>query len=445
MSVENGEWIMRGVPAGDPSCIHTADELEQEIQRIGFLPLFAGDVPGFSVEERTVPESWWTDDPQSDPWVWREILAGRGNVAYGKFFNNRAGFISKEWLPVFANYRRDGYDFDARWDDELASYRQKKIMDLFLAQNEGKEYLSFEVKEKAGFGKNGEKNFEGTLTALQMMLYLVCSGFRQRKNKKGETYGWHIAVLATPEHCFGRELVTRCYPEDPKESLEKIMVRVKKICPGADRREILQLVGYAADRPHGKKEALPYPKNLFHAIDKERDPGSWTPDEESGLYVALSQLRPKQQRVLYEKYAKGKKNEEIGAGMNRAAGTISAYHREALERLRDPLIAAWYRDGYQKNVRACAYGEHWNFAVPETGEEISKEDLALRIGIKVRLYGRMAEAGLVTVRDLLAAMEKSDRWYRGIPGIGPKTAEDIEEKMRRFGLLKAKEEDGGWN
>ena len=32
------------------------------------------------------------------------------------------------------NYRRDGYDFDALWDDEKASRRQKKIMDLFATR-----------------------------------------------------------------------------------------------------------------------------------------------------------------------------------------------------------------------------------------------------------------------------------------------------------------------
>ena len=36
-----------------------------------------------------------------------------GKVAYGKFFDKKAGFISLEWLPYFANYRRSGYDFDA--------------------------------------------------------------------------------------------------------------------------------------------------------------------------------------------------------------------------------------------------------------------------------------------------------------------------------------------
>ena len=97
---------MRGVPAEDPSCIHNIDELEQRVEKIGFLPLFAGDVSGFSVEEHTVPEDWWTGDPGRDPWEWRAFAARRGRVAYGKFFGDRAVFISREWLPVFANYRR---------------------------------------------------------------------------------------------------------------------------------------------------------------------------------------------------------------------------------------------------------------------------------------------------------------------------------------------------
>ena len=53
----------------------------------------------------------------TDPWIWRTVAAGSGEVAYGKLFDNKAGFVSLEWLPVFANWRRDGYDFDARWDD----------------------------------------------------------------------------------------------------------------------------------------------------------------------------------------------------------------------------------------------------------------------------------------------------------------------------------------
>lgn len=443
MSVENGEWIMRGVETDDPSCLHNVEEMERLVDETGFLPLFAGDVEGFSVEEHTDPSAWWTENKETDPWEWRETAARRHNVVYGKFFNGRAGFISKKWLPVFANYRRDGYDFDARWDDELASWRQKKIMDLFLKDQGEQELLSSEVKEQAGFGKNGEKNFEGTLTGLEMETYLIVSDFRQRKNKKGEAYGWSIAVLATPEHVFGRELVTSEYDTDPKESLRQIVNRVKEFCPSASDAAILRLVGYSEDRPSARNAAaLPYPQNLLKALDKGKDPESWTQDQISGLYVAIGQLRPKHQRVLRGKFEENKSNEELGLEMNRSAGTISSYRRVAMNRLRNnPLISAWYRDGYSVNLRACAAGEHWSFPLPETADEISENDLCLRIGLKVMIFEHLAASGILTIRDLLDAMNSSHTWYRDIYGVGAKTAEDMQRKLEKFFPKTGKEAD----
>ena len=186
MGNESGTWIMYGVSREDPECIHTVDEAVEYINKEGFLPLFKNEIPGFSLEERTAPEYWWSGDPKSDPWEWREIIARSGKVAYGKFFDKKAGFISKQWFPYFANFRRDGYDFDALWDDEKASIRQKKIMDFYLEENAEAEYFSSELKKKAGFGKGGEKGFDGVITALQMQTYLCVRDFRQRKNKKGE-------------------------------------------------------------------------------------------------------------------------------------------------------------------------------------------------------------------------------------------------------------------
>ena len=63
------------------------------------------------------------------------------------------------------------------------------------------ERFFFELKRQAGFGKGGEKNFEGTVTDLQMGSYLLIRDFRRRANKKGFPYGWHISVYSTPEAC----------------------------------------------------------------------------------------------------------------------------------------------------------------------------------------------------------------------------------------------------
>ena len=252
MGNESGTWIMHGVAWDDPACIHTVEQATKFINKVGFLPLFKNDIEGFSLEEHTVPELWWCEDEEKDPWEWREIIARRGEVAYGKFFGGRAGFISKEWLPHFANYRRDGYDFDSLWEDGKATARQHKIMSLFAGELADSEYFSFEMRQGAGFGKQGEKGFEGTVTALQMQLYLCIRDFRRRKNKKGGLYGWPIAVYSTPEHRWGYDLLSAAYGEDPAESAEKISAHISALYPAATQKQIADVIGTRAGE---RKEA----------------------------------------------------------------------------------------------------------------------------------------------------------------------------------------------
>ena len=251
---------MYGVDRDDPCCIHTVEQLMDVIDEIGFLPLFKNEIPGFSVEERTVPDYWWSGDQEHDPWQWREVIARSGKIAYGKFFNKKAGFISMKWLPTFVNYRRDGYDFDSLWEDGKASLRAKKIMDLFILEEDLTSYekqmdsceslakalemYSPEIKKKAGFGSGGEKNFDGTLTELQMQLYLCPADFRQRINKGGSPYGWPVAVYGTPEHLYGYDLVRSAYCEKPEVSGKKIYDYMKERYPVAadkDIRKVLNL------------------------------------------------------------------------------------------------------------------------------------------------------------------------------------------------------------
>ena len=250
---EEERWVMHGLDADDAECIKTVGELQQYIEKTGFLPLFKNEIPGFSVEEHTVSDGWWTGDPETDPWEWRRIIAAGSRIAYGKFFDRKAGFISKKWFPSFANFRRDGYDFDARWDDELASVRSKKIMDLFAEDLSDRELYSFEVKKMAGFGKSGEKNFEGEIARLQMQTYLCVRDFRRRKNRAGNEYGWGIAVYCLPEHIWGYDFVSRAYKEEPAASAQKILLRAKKLYPDASDQALAKVLGI---REETKEKAL---------------------------------------------------------------------------------------------------------------------------------------------------------------------------------------------
>ena len=242
MGNESGSWIMHGLCEDDPLCLHSVEEAESFIKKIGFLPLFKNEIEGFSLEEYTVPAFWWSDIEAADPWMWRAIIARHKDIVYGKFFDKKAGFISKEWLPVFANYRRDGYDFDALYEDGKAANKHKKIMDHFMEEHAEAEIMSNELKKLAGFSSDGEKGFEGAITNLMMELYLCNCDFRKRKNKKGIAYGWDVAVYSTPEHIHGYDHVTASYKEDPKASYERIVSRVKELFPDATDQQIKKVI-----------------------------------------------------------------------------------------------------------------------------------------------------------------------------------------------------------
>ena len=93
MGNEGRVWVMRGLAPDDPCRIRTWRDLVGFVDEAGFLPLFANGIPGFSVEEHTASQDWWTGDPERDPWKWREVMARSGEVAYGKFFGGKSGFI----------------------------------------------------------------------------------------------------------------------------------------------------------------------------------------------------------------------------------------------------------------------------------------------------------------------------------------------------------------
>ena len=114
-------------------------------------------------------------------------------------------------------------------------------MDCF---SEKKEWFSFALKCQAGFGKGGEKNFEGTVTALQMGGYLLIRDFRQRINKKGFPYGWPISVYTTPETLWGYDHIASAYSTDPAESKALIYGQIQKNFPETPQEELDAVMGW---------------------------------------------------------------------------------------------------------------------------------------------------------------------------------------------------------
>lgn len=220
--------------------IKTKEDLIEAVNTYGFVPLFENSIKGFSIEEHVDPEAWYSSSDGSwKVWEWKGPVIKETGCAYGKFFEHKAVFISREWFPDFANYRRNGYDFDALFDYGLARYTDKELFDLI---DTNAPITSKMLKRLGNYGKNGKKGFDSIITRLQETCYVTTTDFVYQRDKYGMTYGWGVAEYSTPEKALGEDFTDNVYSLEPKESYERVFNHLKEILPDADEKQIKKLL-----------------------------------------------------------------------------------------------------------------------------------------------------------------------------------------------------------
>lgn len=219
--------------------IKTKEDVVRLVDELGFLPYFQGEIPGFSIEENT-RVMWGSDADPEGPWEWKGPIIRAAGCAYGKFYRGRAMYISSDWFPDFANYRRDGYDYDARVDDGLARRQDERIMEVLTARGA---LRSRELKSLSCLSEESRKRFDQSLTFLQMQGYITTADFVYETDRLGRPYGWGLAEYATPEQFFAERFTDRVYEREPEESRERLTAHLTKLLPQATPAQIKRLVG----------------------------------------------------------------------------------------------------------------------------------------------------------------------------------------------------------
>ncbi len=217
--------------------IHDCPELMEAIGKMGFLPLLAGNIPGFSADEMIVPECRYKllDDGCWDwpLWDWKGPIVTEGHFAYGKFFDGKAGFVTMEWWPDFCNWRRHRHPMP---DDDSVEGVILSVLQVNGCM------ITRELRAACGFyGAKMRSRFDGYVTRLQMACRVVTEDFVYPHDKHGNQYGWGWALLNTPERLFGREacLCNR----SPKESFCRLKKQFKILLPDATEKQIEKIIG----------------------------------------------------------------------------------------------------------------------------------------------------------------------------------------------------------
>ncbi len=217
--------------------IYSAAGLIEYIQQVGFLPLLNSGVVGYSAEEVVAddcryvvfPEGGW-DWPL---WKWKGPIVTEGGCVYGKFFNNKAGFISMKWWPDFYNYRRSKHPLPQEGSIE------DTILQTLKAEGSA---ITRELRALCGFdGTKMRSKFDSYITRLQMGCYIVTEDFVYPHDRHGNEYGWGWSLLTTPEELLAPK---KCQTDHTaEESYSLIAEHFRQLLPHATDKQIQKLIG----------------------------------------------------------------------------------------------------------------------------------------------------------------------------------------------------------
>lgn len=182
-----------------------------------------------------------TGDKETDPWEWRiRGITECDDLAYGKLFFNKGGWITKEWFPYFMSIRRGNKTLIEMYYDGLISITAKKIYDLISNTPD----LSLqEIKATAGCDKSQKPEFDASITMLQMKMFITISGEKYKTDRDGKKYGWPVTTFRTTEDFFGEEIFDLSCGIDKQEAIERITQQISILNPNVNTKMIPKFIG----------------------------------------------------------------------------------------------------------------------------------------------------------------------------------------------------------
>ena len=264
--------------------IDSPESMIRAIQEIGIIPFSKNAVTGWSVQEITDPDFWFTSSDQLGPWDWK-IEAVREGIVYGKFIGGKSAFATVEAYRHLMNWRRSlpkyrmaiGGTYEQKnLEERLAAHLSPTLLNC-IRERESLESSEIRALLEDLIPQETRKQVGGCMEkylipnikrpAVDMLLQHLDMGTwtivgditRVYKGPNCEYKGWQKNSITTPELLFGslsqptdapswaRHLEEPCTNNDtptdctPEESREILISRIEALYPGT-RKKLEKLI-----------------------------------------------------------------------------------------------------------------------------------------------------------------------------------------------------------
>src|SRR5437870_4906990 len=222
--------------------VKTADALVRMVDDLGFCFAFTRE-PAYPV-----PAAFDHLDTRSDGrkwewmWGWKDELAEKKRLYYGKLLVKKPTFVSMKMLPIFyATFGRAG---DA--DDHLEDVRAGRLSEIarrvieFLAVNG--ETQTKRMRSALGItSQEGKSDYAKAIEELQRLMYVA----RVRAVGEGRedyNYAYDLFVRRYPETVRAAERSTSA------DAMTALLAHLVELAGGVTEREVAKLFEWSADR-----------------------------------------------------------------------------------------------------------------------------------------------------------------------------------------------------
>jgi hypothetical protein len=174
------------------------EDFLDRVDELGFMS-FSNIMPGLPSLSRETPSGiWHTGDHETDPWRWKDRAAEDKKLAFGCILGGHKGFIAARMYPLFYKAFHPQEHMEERRAAGQLNQTVWQLWQLFetktlMDTGDVRRYL--EVTKKKGAGR-----VDAAITELQKTFNITVAGSRQKLDKFGQPYGWHINIYDRVEN-----------------------------------------------------------------------------------------------------------------------------------------------------------------------------------------------------------------------------------------------------